>query len=211
MKIIALLNEKGGTGKSTIATNLATALHRQGKRVVLIDADPQGTARDWREASPKDANLPPVIAIDRSQILASSLAAVSADIVIIDAPAKAESMAAAIVRVAHIALLVIQPSGADVWASAAAVRLIQVRREIGGTIDAAFLVNRTSGSTKLSKLIKKGDWNEYGIEQLDNVVGNRVAFAQAMTDGVSVLDLNDAAAKQEILNLIIEMEAAKWL
>ena len=40
MKIIALLNEKGGTGKSTLATNLATALHRQGKRVVLIDADP---------------------------------------------------------------------------------------------------------------------------------------------------------------------------
>jgi ATPases involved in chromosome partitioning len=44
MKIISVLNEKGGTGKSTVATNLATALHREGKRVVLLDCDPQGTA-----------------------------------------------------------------------------------------------------------------------------------------------------------------------
>lgn len=211
MKIIATLNEKGGTGKSTIATNLATALHRQGKRVVLIDADPQGTARDWRAASPEGIDLPPVIAIDRAQMLASSLAGVSADIAVIDSPAKAESMAAAIVRVAHVALLVIQPSGADVWASAAAVRLIQARRDAGGEIDAAFLVNRASGNTKLSRLIKEGDWNEYGIEQMASTVGNRIAFAQALTDGVSVLDLADAAAKQEILNLITEMEAANWL
>lgn len=53
MKVIALLNEKGGAGKSTVAINLACALHRQGRKVVLIDADPQGTARDWREASPE--------------------------------------------------------------------------------------------------------------------------------------------------------------
>jgi len=164
MKIISFLNEKGGTGKSTVASNIATALHRQGKNVVLIDADPQGTSRDWRSASPENANLPPVVAIDRPQMLANSLGSLSADIAIIDAPAKAEAMAAAIVRVSHIALLVIQPSGPDVWASAAAVKMIQARRDAGGTIDAAFLVNRASGSTKLSKLIKNGSWNGYGIE-----------------------------------------------
>lgn len=211
MKIIATINEKGGTGKSTIATNLAVALHRQGRRVVLIDADPQGTARDWRAQSPEGADLPPVLAIDRHQMLASSLAGVSADIVVIDSPAKAEAMAAAIVRLAHIAILVIQPSAADVWASAAAVKLVQARRDAGGEIDAAFLVNRAAANTKISRLIKEGDWNEYGIEQLASTVGNRIAFAQALADGVSVLDLNDAAAKQEILNIIKELEAARWL
>lgn len=216
MKIIALLNEKGGTGKSTIATNLATALHRQGKRVVLIDADPQGTARDWRASSPAGADLPPVLAIDRPQILASSLDNVRvdllADIVVIDAPAKAEAMAAAIIRAAHIALVVIQPSAADVWASAAAVKLIQAKRGIGGEIEAAFLVNRASGTTNISKTIIEGTWNDYeGIEQLTSTIGNRVAFANAMAAGVSVLDLPDQTAKTEILNIIKELETAQWL
>jgi len=212
MKIISIINEKGGTGKSTIATNMATALHRQGKRVVLIDADPQGTARDWRAASPEDADLPPVIAIDRPQMLTSSLNGVLADIAIIDAPAKAESMAAAIIRAAHVAMVVIQPSAADVWASAAAVKLIQAKRAIGGEIEAAFLVNRASGNTTISKTIIDGAWNDYeGIEQLTATIGNRVVFANAMAAGLSVLDMADAAAKTEILNIIKEMEAAQWL
>ncbi|MFZ4539733.1 ParA family partition ATPase [Propionivibrio sp.] len=212
MKIIAIINEKGGTGKSTIATNLATALHRQGQRVVLIDADQQGTARDWRAASPEDADLPPVVAIDRHQMLASSLAGVLADIAIIDAPAKAESMAAAIIRAAHVALVVIQPSAADIWASAAAVKLIQAKRAIGGEIQAAFVINRASGNTTISKTIIDGAWNDYeGIEQLTATIGNRVVFANAMAAGLSVLDMTDTIAKTEIFNIIKEMETALWL
>lgn len=212
MKIIACLNEKGGTGKSTLATNIATALHRAGKKVVLLDADPQGTARDWRAASPEGANLPPVLAADRPPLLTSSLAGLNADYAVIDSPAKAESMSAAIVKVAHVALLVIQPSGADVWASGAAVKLIASKRDLGGVIDAAFLVNRASGVTKLSKLIREGEWNQYeGIEQLESTVGNRAVFATAMTDGLSVFDMNDAKAKAEVTAIIDELEAAKWL
>lgn len=210
MKIIALMNEKGGSGKSTLATNLATALHRRGKRVVLVDADPQGTARDWRAASPVGADLPPVVALDRPQMLAS-ISTLAADLVVIDTPAKAEAMAAGVVRVANLALIVIQPSGADVWASAATVKLVRQKLDVGGQIDAAFLVNRTSGSTKLSKLIKGGEWNEYGFDQLDATLGNRVSFAQALTDGVSVYDLHDASAKAEVDAVITELEAARWL
>ena len=163
MKIIALLNEKGGTGKSTLSQNIAVCLHRQGKRVILVDADPQGTTRDWRSASPENANLPNVIALDRPEMLAS-LKSIDADIAIIDTPAKAEKMTASVIRFADVALIVIQPSGADIWASAAAVRLIQQKIDVGGKIIAAFLANRISGSTNLSKEVLAGEWNEYGIE-----------------------------------------------
>jgi chromosome partitioning protein len=210
MKIIAVINEKGGTGKSTISTNIAAALHRRGKRVVLVDADPQGTARDWRDASPEGADLPPVVALDRPQML-NAISTLAADFVVIDGPAKAGVMAAAIVRIAHVALLVIQPSGADLWASAATVKLVRSKLDVGGSIDAAFLVNRASGVSKLSKLVKSGEWNDYEIDQLDSAIGNRVAFAQALTDGLSVYDLTDAQAKFEIDAVVNEMEAAQWV
>lgn len=212
MKIISVINEKGGSGKSTVATNLATALHRAGQRVVLVDADPQGTARDWRDASPKDANLPPVVGIDRANMLQSSLKTLAGnDILVVDAPAKANEMANAIIGAAHIALVVIQPSGADLWASAATVKMIHAKRSLGGAIDAAFLVNRASQFTKLSRLVAAGDWNEYELDQLDTTIGNRVAFAQALTDGLSVYDLADGQAKAEIDFVVKELGEAGWL
>ncbi len=210
MKIIALLNEKGGTGKSTVATNLASALHLRGQRVVLVDADPQGTTRDWRSASPDGIDLPPVVALDRPEML-QSLSSIQADLVIIDTPAKAEKMTAAVVRIAQTALVVIQPSGADIWASAAAVKLIQQKIDVGGQIDAGFLVNRVSGVSKLSKEVLTGNWNEYGVTILEHSIGNRVAFAQALTDGLSIYSLSDAHAKQEMDQLIEELEMKSWL
>jgi len=205
MKILALINEKGGTGKSTLSQNIAVSLHRAGKRVILVDADPQGTTRDWRSASPEDANLPNVIALDRPEMLAS-LKNVDADIAIIDTPAKAEKMTASVIRHANAALIVIQPSGADIWASAAAVRLIQQKQELGGDIKAAFVTNRVSGSSNLSREVLDGEWNEYGIEQLNSTIGNRVAFAQALTDGLSIYETKDGTGKAEIDLLVAELE-----
>lgn len=213
MKIISVINEKGGSGKSTVATNLATALHRAGKRVVLVDADPQGTARDWRDANPEeDADLPPVVGIDRANLLHASLRTlVGNDVLVIDAPAKANEMAQAIVGASNVALIVIQPSGADLWASAATVRMIKSKLAIGGQIDAAFLVNRASHFTKLSRLVAAGDWNGYELDQLNTTISNRVAFAQALTDGLSVYDLADGQAKAEIDFVVKELEEAGWL
>lgn len=208
MKILAVMNEKGGSGKTTVALNLATALHRAGRRVVLVDADPQGTARDWRSASPDDADLPDVVALDRPQMLAS-LKNLAADVVVIDTPAKAEQMAAAVIRIADGVLVVIQPSGADIWAAAATIKLIQARRDVGGQIEAAFLVNRASGVSRLSKEVQEGDWNEYGVDQLDSVVRNRVSFAQSLTDGVSIYDTQDKAGQAEIDAIVQEVEP--WL
>ena len=203
MKILALLNEKGG--KSTLSQNIAVCLHRQGKRVILVDADPQGTTRDWRSASPENANLPNVIALDRPEMLIS-LKSIDADIAIIDTPAKAEKMTASVIRFADAALIVIQPSGADIWASAAAVSLIQQKIAVGGNIIAAFLTNRASGSTNLSRDVLSGEWNEYGIEQLETTIGNRVAFAQALTDGLSIYDTSDRSGKAEMDLLVAELE-----
>jgi chromosome partitioning protein len=210
-RIFALLNEKGGAGKSTLAINIACALHRAGRRVVLVDADAQGTVRDWREASPDTADLPPVVALDRPEGFLAGVNTLAADVVVVDTPAKAEKMAASVVRVAHAALIPVQPSAADVWAAAATVKLIHAKRDLGGDIQAAFVPSRVSPNTKLSREILAGKWNGYGVQLLANSVSNRVSYAQAMSDGLSVFDTGDSAAKAEIDLLVDELEALKWL
>ena len=211
MKIIATLNEKGGTGKTTIAINLAAALHRQGNRVVIVDADPQGTATDWRAATRADIVMPSVVPVHRHQDLDGVIKTMQADYVLIDTPAKAAQMAAAVTRLADVALIVLQPSGPDVWATASTVKLIQSRINAGSKIDAAFLVNRATANSRLSKQIQEAEWNSYGLDQLTTVVGNRVAFAQAATYGVSVFEQTDTQAQTEINNILLEMRAARWL
>lgn len=211
MKIIALLNEKGGSAKSTTAINLAVGLHRRGRRVVLIDTDIQGTARDWREASPENSNMPPVVALDRPELLLSSIKTLTADFAIIDTPAKAEKMSANVVRISNIAIIPVQPSAADIWAAATTVKLIHSKWNIGGEINACFLATRVSSSTKLSKEILSGSWNEYEVPLLKNSISNRVAYAQSLADGVSVYETRDGEAKAEIDLIIQELEEKKWL
>lgn len=210
MKVIALLNEKGGTGKTTVSINLAVALHRQGKKVILVDADPQGSARDWRAASPEGANLPLVVALDRPQLLAS-IDSLKADISIIDTPGKADAISVMALRKATTALIVIQPSPADIWASAATVKVVNTRLELGVNLNVAFLGNRVDRRAKLTKELIAGEWNEYNVPMLESTVADRAIYAQSMVDGLSIYDFDNAAAKDDIDALIAELESKKWV
>jgi chromosome partitioning protein len=210
MKVIAILNEKGGSGKTTASLNIATALHRMKKSVVLVDADPQGSARDWRAANTDGADLPPVVAMDRPQML-NSLGTLNADYVIIDTPAKAEDMSAAAIRYAHLALVVIQPSAFDVWACAPTVKMLQSKVNVGGSIDVAFLTNRTSGGTKMSKEIEVGAWNTYGFNQLTATLGDREVFKQCIPDGLSVYDYAANKGQDDVNAVLAELMEARWL
>ena len=68
--IISVLNQKGGSGKTTISSNLAHAIALDGHKVLLVDSDPQGSLRDWNEANGEE--LLPVVGLDR-EILPTSL------------------------------------------------------------------------------------------------------------------------------------------
>lgn len=211
--IVAMLNAKGGTGKSTQAINLGTALERRNKTVVIVDADSAASSRDWASARPEGhpGRFPTVIAADRPELLAATIKAIKADYVIIDTPGSNELVSQKAIGVSHVALIVMKPSALDIWQAAITVAQINQKRDLGGEIEAAFLINCVASGTKLSKETLTGDWNSYGIPMLETVIGNRVQFAETIGNGESIFESKDAGGKAEIESLVNELEKKSWL
>ncbi len=207
--IIAVLNPKGGCGKTTLAVHLATALSRQGDPVLLVDADTQGSARDWHEAG--DGRAPfPVVGLDRPT-LEKDLPGLSAPYrwVILDGAAKLEKIIAAAVKCADLVLIPLQPSPLDLWACAPLVEMIEARRTVtDGVPTAAFVVMRAKKGTRLTREVRAAV-ADYAIPVLEGTIYDRTEFARSMASGGTVLgSAPDGPAAWEILHLAKQVRGA---
>ena len=198
--VIAVLNQKGGSGKTTIATNLAHALKRDGYTVLLIDSDPQGSARDWNEAS--GGNIIPVVGLDR-ETLAKDLQAISQgyDWIVIDGAPQIAKLSAAAVKAADLVLIPVQPSPYDIWACADLVDIIAARREVtNGKPKAAFVISRAIKNTKLSGEINQA-LSDYGLPVLKAGTTQRVVYPTTAAEGLTVFSNPSSDAAREINTL----------
>lgn len=195
--VIAVLNQKGGSGKTTIATNLAHALKRDGCTVLLVDSDPQGSARDWNEAS--GGNIIPVIGLDR-ETLVKDLQAISQgyDWIVIDGAPQIAKLSAAAVKAADLVLIPVQPSPYDIWACADLVDIIAARREVtNGKPKAAFVISRAIKNTKLSGEINQA-LSDYGLPVLKAGTTQRVVYPTTASEGLTVFSDPSSDAAREI-------------
>jgi len=210
MPVIAVLNEKGGSGKTTIATNLSRALQLRGKNVILIDSDPQGSARDWHAAAKEDSGLLPLVAMDRpSQFKELSKVTASFEWVFIDGAPRTEELAIAGIKAADMVLIPVSPSPYDIWAAESLVELIKARQEItDGKPKAAFVVSRQIVGSKLSGEVKTA-LEGYGLPILNSCTSQRVIYPTSAAAGSTVVDdePNGAAAKE--IQAILE-ELLSW-
>lgn len=208
MKVIAVLNQKGGSGKTTIATHLARALQLSGKSVLLVDSDPQGSSRDW--AAVREDNPVPVIAIDRPTIERDLKNVAQKDFVVIDGAPQASDLAISAIKVADLILIPVQPSPYDIWATSDLVDLIHQRIELTeGKLKAAFIISRAIKGTKIGADIRQA-LADYQLPVLTSAITQRVIYPTSAISGSTVLDdePNGDAAKeinellQEILSLL---------
>lgn len=206
--VIAVVNSKGGVGKSTNAVHLADAIHKDGKRVLLLDNDrKQASAHRWSQtaqAAGRDT-FQVTIADGGLQGLVRDLRP-AYDFIIIDAPGHLDEASSALVAVADVVLIPIQPSALDLWACENAINWIEQRQMItGGLPVARFLLTRCNPDER----VNRDDATEIaatGIPVLSARTVHRVSYARAMRKGGTVLDQGeDDKARCEILDIYKEL------
>jgi chromosome partitioning protein len=207
--IVAFVNQKGGVGKTTLALHVAGAWATRGRRVVVIDADPQGSALDWSEQRAREGlpRLFGVLGLDRDTLhIEAPEIARDVNHVVIDASCRSAALMRSAILAADLALVPAQPSPFDGWASAEMLRLLQEARTFRPRLIARFVLNRCSARTVSTRDTAQALAN-HEPPAVASRVGQRVVFADAARTGrlVSEVPRSERAAR-EITALAAEIE-----
>jgi chromosome partitioning protein len=213
-KIITVANQKGGCGKTTITMNISGLLGRDGKKVLIVDADPQATATRWAASANEDDQFPAMV---------SGLSAASGkihleikkyigsfDYIIIDCPPAVDSpVPQSALLISDLVIVPVIPSPADLWATVGIEDLILRMQDLNENLKARIVPNMCQSNVKISK--EANDvLSGFKIEKCKNFLTLRTAYREAAVLGGTVANVvNGAKAfeemkalKEEILNII---------
>jgi chromosome partitioning protein len=207
--ILALLNQKGGVGKTTLALHIAGAWAAQGHRVLVIDADPQGSALDWSQQRDREGlpRLFGVLGLPR-EVLHRELPDMARDVdhLVIDGPPRVTGIARSALLAADVVLIPATPSPLDGWASAEMLRLLDEARVFRPGLVARMLLNRCAARTVIVRETAQA-LADHDPPMLASRIGQRVAFAGAARGGRLVSEVvGGQIAAREITALASELD-----
>ncbi|MFY9221198.1 MAG: ParA family partition ATPase [Blastocatellia bacterium] len=210
-RIITVCNQKGGSGKTTVSMCLAGALASQGKKVLVVDADAQGTATRWAASAEENTTFPAAVIG-----LSAANAKVHREIkkfvndyqyIIIDCPPAADSpVPQSALLVSDLAIVPVIPSPLDLWAAVGIREVINQVKTINENLEARLIVNQCQANTSLAKESLE-ILSEFGIEVCHTKIGQRQVYRQIAIFGQTVNQLGKKAgiALDEINSLTKEL------
>jgi chromosome partitioning protein len=191
MKVLSLVSQKGGVGKTTLATALAVAGHQDGKRIVLIDLDPQASASFWKDTRKGDAFAVTSAPASRLQHVLAAAKDAGADIAIVDTPPFAKDIAFEAAERADFILIPTRPAVLDVMAMTRTIDLIR-------TFDRAAAVVLTFCPPAGKEIDDtEAAVHALGADLCPVRVGARIAYSRAQQSGLAAQEL-DAQSKAAI-------------
>ncbi len=205
MAIVAVVGEKGGVGKSTLAVHLALWRAMQGRDVLLIDADPQGTATQWIAARNDAGRTPRIHSIQKTgrDLVPSvqDLATRYQDVVIDTGGRDSSEMRSALV-VAGRAVIPLQASHADLWTVEKVVELLGQARSFNTSLEAMVVISRAIPNPRIAETMQAKDFlqGEYGdaFRVSETLIFDRMIYRRTMGEGMGVMEADDVKATSEV-------------
>ena len=205
MPVIALVGNKGGAGKTTLCINLASAFAERDTTVVL-DADPQQSSHNWHAIADGGSSFP-VVSASEDVVGVASDHVHSARYVLIDCPpsVRSQQTSDALSR-ADLALIPVQPSPLDLWASVQIEAEVGRARESNPGLGALLVINQLEPRTRLSQVMRDA-LAELSLPAAQSAIRRRMIYRKSVIQGQTVLDVGaqGAAAAEEIRQLVDEM------
>lgn len=204
---IAVANQKGGTGKTTLALNLAAGLQRRGSTLVL-DADPQASISQWAAMGDEPGHLPDIQAVAQDGLRARIAQGTRGyRYVVIDCPPTLRTtMVGDVLNNVDVLLVPIQPSPVDLWASMDITAAVRNAHQRNPQLKAFAVLNQLDSRNALSRLMHEA-LAELEFPTLRTGLARRAAYRSAAVEGTSVYGLGHRgkAATREVEALIEEL------
>jgi chromosome partitioning protein len=209
MKTIGVIQVKGGAGRSTVSTNLAGELSKLGK-TVLIDCDmPQGTAASWfavRQQAGKAGSLIADTATNHRELVSKVEQYKDADYIVLDGPPRIAELTRAILVLADLCLIPVGASAAEIWATSDLLALIDEAKKVN-PVKARMIWTRYRPHTRLAQDLSELATKELGLAALGTPLGMRVAYMEALGEGLTVAEMSDPSARIEARFLTEEVQS----